>query len=75
MEQTVWKGRRWSAANAYLKPALKRPNCDIVRGLATRVVIEEGRATGVELIRGGRTQIVRARREVVLAASSINSRS
>lgn len=73
MEQTVWKGRRWSAANAYLKPALKRPNCDIVRGLATRVVIEEGRATGVELIRGGRTQIVRARREVVLAASSINS--
>ncbi len=73
MEQTVWKGRRWSAANAYLKPALKRPNCDIVRGLATRVVIEDGRATGVELIRGGRTQIVRARREVVLAASSINS--
>ncbi|WP_170598583.1 choline dehydrogenase [Ruegeria arenilitoris] len=73
MEQTVWKGRRWSAANAYLKPALKRPNCDIVRGLATRVVIEGGRATGVELIRGGRTQIVRARREVVLAASSINS--
>ncbi|WP_170441829.1 choline dehydrogenase [Ruegeria arenilitoris] len=73
MEQTVWKGRRWSAANAYLKPALKRPNCDIVRGLATRVVIEGGRATGVELIRGGGTQIVRARREVVLAASSINS--
>ncbi len=32
----VWKGRRWSAANAYLRPALKRPNCDLVRGLAPR---------------------------------------
>ncbi|MGV6802608.1 MAG: choline dehydrogenase [Ruegeria sp.] len=73
MEQTVWKGRRWSAANAYLKPALKRPNCDIVRGLATRVVVENGRATGVELVRSGRKQIIHARREVVLAASSINS--
>ncbi len=73
MEQTVWKGRRWSAANAYLKPALKRENCDIVRGLASRVVIEDGRATGVELIRGGKKEIIRARREVVLAASSINS--
>ena len=73
MEQTVWKGRRWSAANAYLKPALKRQNCEIIRGLAARVVIEDGRATGVEVIRGGQRQIVRARREVVLAASSINS--
>ncbi|TMV07857.1 choline dehydrogenase [Ruegeria sediminis] len=73
MEQTVWKGRRWSAANAYLKPALKRANCDIVRGLASRVVIEDGRAVGVELIRGGRKKVIRARREVVLAASSINS--
>lgn len=70
MEQTVHKGRRWSAANAYLKPALKRPNCDLVRGLVERVVLEEGRAVGVALA-GGR--VVRARREVILAASSINS--
>ncbi|SLN31764.1 Oxygen-dependent choline dehydrogenase [Falsiruegeria litorea R37] len=73
MEQTVYKGRRWSAANAYLRPALKRPNCDLVNGLAARVVMEEGRATGVEIIKGGKKQIIRARREVVLAASSINS--
>ncbi len=73
MEQTVWKGRRWSAANAYLKPALKRSNCNIVRGLASRIVIDNGRATGVELIRGGKKEVIRARREVVLAASSINS--
>ncbi len=70
MEQTVHKGRRWSAANAYLRPALKRPNCDLVRGLVQRVAIEDGRATGV-VLDGGR--VVHARREVILAASSINS--
>ena len=73
MEQTVWKGQRWSAANAYLKPALKRPNLGLHRCLARRVVFSDGRATGVEVERGGRIEIVRARREVILAASSINS--
>ncbi len=73
MDQTVWKGRRWSTANAYLRPALKRDNCTLIRAFAQRVVIEEGRATGVEVIRGGRTQVIRANREVILAASSINS--
>jgi len=72
-EMTVHEGRRWSAANAYLRPALRRPNCDLVRGFVSRVVVEEGRATGVEIVRGGRTEIVRARREVILAASAINS--
>ncbi|WP_299623258.1 choline dehydrogenase [uncultured Tateyamaria sp.] len=69
-EQTVHKGVRWSAANAYLKPALKRENCGLIRGLVERVIIKEGRAVGVALA-GGKT--VRARREVILAASSINS--
>jgi len=73
MDQTVWKGRRWSTANAYLRPALKRPNCELVRGLAEKVEITEGRATGVRIRRGGSTQVIRARREVILAASSINS--
>jgi choline dehydrogenase len=73
MEATIWEGRRWSAANAYLKPALKRKTCTLVRGLARRVVIDEGRATGVEIARGGGVEVVRARREVVLAASSINT--
>ncbi|SMC81692.1 choline dehydrogenase [Fulvimarina manganoxydans] len=73
MEQTVWKGRRWSTANAYLKPALKRDNVDLYRCLARRVVIENGRAVGVEVERGGKTEIVRARREVILSASSINT--
>ncbi|PQO23894.1 choline dehydrogenase [Rhodobacteraceae bacterium WD3A24] len=73
MEATIWRGRRWSAARAYLKPALKGPNCRLVRGLARRVVIEQGRATGVELARRGGIKVIRARREVILAASSINT--
>jgi choline dehydrogenase len=73
MEQTVWKGRRWSTANAYLRGALKRPNCGLIRCFARRIVIEDGRATGVEIERGGKIETVRARREVVVAASSINS--
>ena len=72
-DMTVWQGRRWSAANAYLKPALKRQNCDLVRGLVTRVVMEEGRATGVELRRGGRTEVIDANAEVIVAASAFNS--
>lgn len=73
MEATIWRGRRWSAANAYLKPALRRPNVRLIRGFARRVVIEAGRATGVEIARGDRVEVVRARREVVIAASAINT--
>ncbi len=73
MEQTIHQGRRWSAANAYLRPALKRQNVSLVRGLAQRVVIENQRATGVELLADKEIQVVKARREVILAASSINS--
>ncbi len=72
-EMTVHNGRRWSAANAYLKPALKRDNCDIVRGFVRRVVIEDGRAVGVEVDRKGQREVILARREVIVAASSINS--
>ncbi len=74
MEATIWKGTRWSAANAYLRPALKRDNCTLTRALAHRVVIEDGRATGVEVSRNGAgTEIIKARREVIVAASTINS--
>ena len=73
MEMTVYKGRRWSAANAYLRPALKRDNCEMIRALARKVVITEGRATGVEVERGGKIEVIEAGAEVILAASSINS--
>ena len=73
-EQTIWQGERFSAAKAYLRPALKRGNSRLVSGLATRVVFEGRRAVGVEvLLPSGDREIVRARREVVLAASAINS--
>ncbi|WP_311029230.1 choline dehydrogenase [Mesorhizobium koreense] len=73
MEQTIHNGRRWSAANAYLRPALKRKNVSLVSGFARRVMIENQRAVGVEIERRRKVEVVKARREVILAASSINS--
>ncbi|MGR6431655.1 choline dehydrogenase [Rhizobium sp. PAMB 3174] len=73
MEQTSWKGRRWSTANAYLRPALKRKNCHLIRCFARRIMIENGRAVGVEIERGGNVDAVRARKEVIIAASAFNS--
>ena len=73
MEATIWKGRRWSAANAYLRPAMKAGNVTVLRALASRVVFDAGRAVGVEVRRGGNTEVIRAGREVILAASSINT--
>lgn len=73
MDQTVHKGQRWSAANAYLKPALKRPNVELVKGHANRVVIKDGRAVGVEISQGSKTVTLNASREVIIAASAFNS--
>jgi choline dehydrogenase len=73
MEQTVFKGRRWSTANAYLKPALKRENCNLVRGHARKIVFVDGRATGVKIERGGTVETIAARNDVIIAASSINT--
>lgn len=73
MEQTIHNGRRWSAANAYLRPALKRKNVNLINGFARRVIIENQRAVGVEITRRGKVETIRARREVIIAASSINS--
>ena len=73
MEATIWQGRRWSAANAYLRPAIATGRVQVVRALARRVVIADGRATGVEVRRAGRIEVIPAAREVILAASSLNS--
>ena len=72
-DATIWKGRRWSAANAYLRPALKRPNCTLIRAFARKIVIEDGRAIGVEVERGGNVEVISANVEVIVAASSLNS--
>ena len=74
MEMTVHHGFRWSAANAYLRPAMRRPNVKLVtRAYVHRVILEGKRATGVEYEVGGEVMTAKARREVVIAASSINS--
>lgn len=72
-EATIWKGRRWSTANAYLKPALKTGRLQILRAKARKVVIENHRATGVEIDTPNGIEVVRATREVIIAASAINS--
>jgi choline dehydrogenase len=74
MEMTVWNGRRWSAANAYLRPALKRPNVALLTGVfAERIAFDGRRAVGVVVRRRGRQETVRARKEVIVSASAINS--
>ncbi|MEM7470750.1 MAG: choline dehydrogenase [Pseudomonadota bacterium] len=72
-DATIKNGRRWSAANAYMRPALKRKNCSLVNAFARKVVIKEGRATGAEIERKGQIEVVEASAEVILSASSINS--
>jgi choline dehydrogenase len=73
MEATIFRGQRWSAANAYLRPAQKTGRVQVVKGLAQRVVIENGRAVGVEILQGRTRQVIRAGSEVIIAASAINS--
>ena len=73
MEHTIHKGARWSAAKAYLRPALQRKNCNLIRGLAQKIVFSGRRAVGVELLVGEGLKNVRAKKEVILASSSINS--
>jgi len=74
MDMTVGGGRRCSAANAYLRPAMRRRNLTVrTHALATRVLFEGRRAVGVRYQRGGALHEVRARREVILCAGPINS--
>jgi choline dehydrogenase len=71
---TQKRGRRWSAADAYLHPAEARPNLTVRTGaLTSRVLVEDGRATGVEYRRGGEVHVARAIREVVLSGGAVNS--
>lgn len=68
------RGRRWSAARAFLKPALRRPNLRLETGcLVERILFEGPRAVGVRWRRNGETQSARCRGEVVLSAGAIGS--
>jgi choline dehydrogenase len=75
MDMTTYNGRRWSAAQAHLRPAQKRSlNLDVrSRCLVTRILFEGRKAVGVEYARNGQVEIVRATREVILSAGAISS--
>jgi choline dehydrogenase-like flavoprotein len=73
---TVKDARRCSVVTAYLKPARRRPNLTIITGAqALRIVVENGRAAGVEMLRSGRgpAEIVRAEREIIVTSGAIGS--
>ena len=71
---TQRRGARWSTADAYLKPALRRPNLTLhTEATVTRVLFDGKRAVGVEFDQLGTRRVVEARREVVLCGGAINS--
>ena len=70
----IKNGKRWSAASAFLHPVRNRPNLTVSPDTTTLNIEIQGRkATGVSLSRRGRVQSVRARREIVLSAGTVNS--
>lgn len=74
MDMTIHRGRRWSAARAYLHPATAGSNLTVeVGALCSRVLFTGARATGVEFRRKGRLHQVRATREVILSGGAVNS--
>ena len=71
---TVKNGRRWSAAMAYLRPALARTNLTVQTGAhAERVLFDGNRAAGVRFRVDGSSVVARARREVILSGGAVNS--
>jgi choline dehydrogenase len=73
-QTTTKDGRRWSAADAFLRPALKRSNVELVaKALVRRVLLDGGRAVGVEYERRGRAETAHAGREVLLCAGTYAS--
>jgi choline dehydrogenase-like flavoprotein len=73
-QTTTKDGRRCSAAVGYLKPALSRPNLTLRTGeLVNRIIVENGRAKGVEIVENGRLERIDAASEVILTAGAIGS--
>jgi 4-pyridoxate dehydrogenase len=74
LQMTIGRGRRSSAATAYLHPALARTNLSVVvHALATKLLFGGTRAVGVEYLQGGERREARAEREVIVAGGAINS--
>jgi choline dehydrogenase len=68
------RGRRWSAARGFLKPALDRPNLKLlINVLADKLIVEGGRAMGIRFLLDNEPFEARAKGDVILAAGSIGS--
>ena len=73
-DMTVWQGSRFSAAKAYLRPALKKKNVQLLTGaLVDKIIFENQKAVGVQFTHQGQTKIIRVKKDIVLSAGSINS--
>jgi choline dehydrogenase len=73
-QMTIKGARRNSAARAFLRPAMRRANLEVITNAqVTRIVMEGRRAVGVEFIRGGERQTLRTQGEVILSGGAINS--
>ena len=73
-EVTQRRGRRWSAADGFLRPVAKRPNLRVqTHAMVDRLEIEQGRVTGVAFTLEGQWQFARARGETILASGAIGS--
>ena len=71
---TIRRGKRWSTSFAFLRPVRHRRNLSVATDTLTRrVLVENGRATGVEIARDGRLLRVHAAREVILCGGTVNS--
>ncbi|MFE2568543.1 GMC family oxidoreductase N-terminal domain-containing protein [Streptomyces mirabilis] len=67
---TCHHGRRWSAADAYLRPALDRPNLTVRTGaMATKITLDGSRAAGVTYLRDGQERTAHADGEILLCRS------
>ena len=75
-DMTVWKGSRFSTAKAYLKPALKKKNIQLLTSaLVDKIIFEGNKAVGVQFIHKGETKIIKVKKDIILSAGSINSPS
>lgn len=73
-QSSIHRGLRWSTARGFLRPAIRRPNLHLLtRTQVTKIIVSGGAATGIGYADGSRTNVVHARREVIVSAGAFNS--
>ncbi|XP_076101365.1 glucose dehydrogenase [FAD, quinone]-like isoform X2 [Mytilus galloprovincialis] len=74
MQSSIKNGQRWSTAKAYLRPVMERENLHIsVNSIVTKIIIENKKAVGIEMIKDGRKKKIMVKSEVIVSAGSVNS--